>query len=246
MVTPPVIVEEVGGKPGDAYLVRPSMPPAGPAVVYLHWFDEAPNANRTQYLEEAKTLASAGVVSLLPQLTFPWHSPPMDIDTDLGRITKEIENLVSLHDLLIQVDGVDPESVAVAGHDFGAMYGTLLANRIEARAAVFVAPTPRWADWFLRFWPIESDRFDYMRALNDVDPIGAVAGAEMPKLFQFGRDDFYIAAMTSSELYQAAAEPKQLIAYDTGHAMDLDEIRSDRLTFLSESLEFTLETASDQ
>ncbi|MEE8407402.1 MAG: alpha/beta fold hydrolase [Acidimicrobiia bacterium] len=216
----------------DYFLVRPYMRPTGPAVMFLHWFDEAPNANRSQFLDEAKLLAEKGVVSVLPQLTFPWFGPPTDYDNDFGRIVSEVSWLQTVHSTLLDVDGVDASQIAVVGHDFGAMYGMLLLKEIEARCAVLIAPTPRWADWFLRFWRISSDRFDYMRTLDQVDPVRAISSADCPVLFQFGQRDFYIATMSALELFQAAREPKRMLNYESGHEMDLEEIRNDRSGYI--------------
>ncbi|HUG08888.1 MAG TPA: hypothetical protein VMP13_08350 [Acidimicrobiia bacterium] len=119
---PKVTVEDVRTEDGhELYLVRPDATADGAAVLYLHWFDEAPSANRTQYLEEATRLAEVGVVSLLPQLSFPWHSAPTDTDRDLGRIKSELEFLHAAHAVLSDTEGVDNNRIAVVGHDFGAM-----------------------------------------------------------------------------------------------------------------------------
>lgn len=219
----------------EFYLVRPASP-SGPAVLWLHWFDEAPNANRTQFLAEARQLADAGVVSLLPQLEFPWKSAPRDLESDRSRIAVETAALGGALRTLADVPGVDPARLALVGHDFGAMHGMVLFGDVELAGAVLIAPTPRWSDWFLRFWPVESDRYDYMRALEPVDPVTVVGRANSPLLFQFGESDFYIAAMSGLELFQAAPEPKRLLTYPTGHAMEDGEITQDRLSFLREVL----------
>ena len=232
-----VAIDDIQSSDGHSYfLVRPSTPPTGPAVIFLHWFDEAPNANRSQFVDEAKQLAYNGVVSILPQLTFPWFDPPTDIDNDLGRIESEVSWLQRVHSVLLDVDGVDSSKVAVVGHDFGAMYGILLLKEIQACCAVLIAPTPRWADWFLRFWRISSDRFEYMRTLDQVDPIRAIGASGCPVLFQFGAKDFFIAPMTSSELFEAALEPKRILSYETGHEMAVEQIRSDRSDYLFKAL----------
>src|SRR5688500_15112326 len=42
----------------QAYLVEPIDGGRGPAILFLHWFDtEAPDGNRTQFLDEAVELA---------------------------------------------------------------------------------------------------------------------------------------------------------------------------------------------
>lgn len=226
---------EIAGSPEPAYVVTPAVP-SGPGIVFLHWFDESPNANRTQYLEEARTLASLGTASILPQMAFPWHSAPSDLDSDRDRIGSELASLGAALEALREIDGVDPVRIAVVGHDFGAMYGCLLLSGFEAACGVLVAPTPRWSDWFLPFWPVEGDRYDYMRGLADLDPIRAVGAIHAPLLFQFGKQDFYIAPMTGSEMFRAANEPKQLLSYEAGHDLDLEDVRRDRLRFLSQHL----------
>jgi pimeloyl-ACP methyl ester carboxylesterase len=207
------------------------------AVLFLHWFDEAPNADRTQFLDEAIGLAPRGVTSLLPQLMFPWASAPHDADTDLRRIEEEASALRAALQLLGESGGVDSSMVAIVGHDFGAMHGALLAAGSDPACVVMIAPTPRWSDWFLRFWPIEGDRFDYMRSLDPADPITAIGQIGAPTLFQFGRQDFYIAAMTGSELFGAAREPKTMKTYDSDHGLEVPQARVDRHTFLAEHLE---------
>jgi len=219
----------------EAYLVRPVGPIVG-VVLFLHWFDEAPNANRSQFLDEARALAELGVTSLLPQLTFPWRSPPTDTANDLRRIDEEMGRLESACERLLGSDGVDDSRLIVVGHDFGAMHGMGLLGKVELAGAVFIAATPRWSDWFLRFWPIDSDRWDYMRSLHPLDPVVTIEEARCPLLFQYGKADFYIAPMTGLELFEAAPEPKELKTYEAGHAMDLPQIRLDRSAFIEQAL----------
>jgi hypothetical protein len=227
-------VDDIQTREGDElYLVRPNGEISA-GVIFLHWFDESPTANRSQFLDEASELSRLGVMSALPKLMFPWESSPSDADNDFRRIGSENERLHRIHAFL--AEGVSPANIAVVGHDFGAMHGMLLLRDIEAACAVWISPTARWSDWFLRFWSIDSDRFDYMRALAPVDPITTVGEAACPVLFQFGDNDFYIARMTASELVQATPEPRELLTYDAGHAMESEEIRMDRTAFLTRHL----------
>lgn len=235
VVTRPTVEDITTDGENTLYLVRPTKA-NGAAVMWLHWFDESPNANRGQFLDEAGALADLGVTSVLPQLGFPWHSPPTDIESDLGRIEAEKRWLLETHATLTGTHGVDPSRIALVGHDFGAMHGMNLLGEVELAAAVLIAATPRWADWFLPFWPITTDRYDYMRALEPVDPVTTVTRAGCPLLFQFGKTDFYIAAMTGLELFSAGPEPKQMESYESGHAMDAEDIRGDRTRFLSDRL----------
>ena len=147
----------ISGATEPAYLVVPDAPVRA-GIVYLHWFDEAPNANRTQFLAEAEEMTSHGIASILPQLEFPWTNPPSGAEHDMERIEKELEALESC--LGILRDHVKEAPIAVVGHDFGAMHGALLMQKHTVTCGVMIAATPRWGDWFLTFWPIEGDRHD--------------------------------------------------------------------------------------
>jgi pimeloyl-ACP methyl ester carboxylesterase len=222
----------------SAYLVEPAGDRVSGRVLFLHWFaPEEPDGNRTQYVEEAAELASSGVVSLLPQQAFPWESEPTDAERDVGRIADEVRRLRRAIDVLAGDDAAVP--VAVVGHDFGGMYGAILASVDDrVRAAVLIAATPRWADWFLPFWGIAGDRHDYLRALAPLDPISHVtANGGKPLLFQFARADYYIARMSAHELHRAAGEPKELEEYEgVDHAMRAQEAVDDRVAFLRAQL----------
>jgi pimeloyl-ACP methyl ester carboxylesterase len=224
----------------EAYLVEPMEGGRGAGAVFLHWFDpEAPDGNRTQFLDEASTLArDHGVVSVLPQGRFPWSEPPTDATHDVARIRAEVEAHRLAVELLAARADVAEDRIAVVGHDFGGMHGIVLAAREPRVAAVVaVAATPRWGDWFLPFWPIDGDRWDYLRDLDAVDPIARIGEiSPRPVLLQFARGDFYIADMTGLELHRAAGEPKALKAYDGDHAMRVVEAREDRRAFLTDNL----------
>ena len=92
-----------------AYLVEPGTGGAGAAVLFLHWFDpQAPDGNRTQFLDEATELARQhGVVSILPQGRFPWGAAPTDAASDLGRIRAEVAGHRTALDLLAARDDVE-------------------------------------------------------------------------------------------------------------------------------------------
>ncbi|HUF07015.1 MAG TPA: hypothetical protein VMP86_06465 [Candidatus Binatia bacterium] len=143
-------------------------------------------------------------------------------------------------DLLAERRDVDPDRIGLVGHDFGAMHGILVAaedSRIAA--AVHVAATPRWGDWFLPFWPVAGDRHDYLRALAQLDPVIRIGDlAPRPVCLQFARSDFYIAAMSGLELHRAAGDPKEMHAYDADHGMRDPQARADRAEFLARTLGF--------
>jgi pimeloyl-ACP methyl ester carboxylesterase len=227
----------------EAYLVRPDGPPATDrshaGIVLWHWLDsEAPDGDRTQYLDEAAELTAAGAVCLLPQGRFPWSSPPTGSAADSAAIRAEVARLRAGLDVLASRPDVDPARLGVVGHDFGGMFATLAAaDEDRIRALVIVAATPRWGDWFLVFWDLPEDRLDYLRSMRPLDPIEVVGrAAPAAILFQFGRHDFYIAAMSGLEFHGAAPDGSELAAYETGHDMRLPEIRADRRAFLARLL----------
>jgi hypothetical protein len=251
--------------PIEAYLVEPEILDARrsrPALLFAHWFDsEAPNGNRTEYLDEALDWARRHrAAAILPQLTFPWAGDPSGSAADAERIVAEVTRLRRCLDLVVARPAVDAARLGVVGHDFGGMHAALLATADRRPAAyVLVAAVPRWGDWFLPFWQIEEDRIDYLRAMRPLDPIehvGATAsvgddsgvikpavegrrgGRAAPAriLFQFGRHDFYIAPMTGREFARAAGDAAELKAYDAEHDMALPEIVADRTAFLEREL----------
>lgn len=232
---------ELAGPDGsdEAFLIEPSGGGHGAAVMFLHWFDDrAADGNREEFIDEAVELAGRGVVSLLPQGVFPWKAPPTDAAADTRRIADQVVRQRRYLDLLTARPDVAPGRLALVGHDFGGMHAAILASvDRRAAAAVLIAAVPRWADWFLPFWPVAGDRYDYLRALAPYDPITHVASAAPARLlFQFARSDYYIAAMTGGELMRAASEPKALKAYEADHAMRDPAARADRLAFLEEAL----------
>ena len=240
-IAPPPGGELAG--PIEAYLVEPEILDARtsrPGLLFAHWFDtEAPNGNRTEYLDEAADWARRHrAAAVLPQLTFPWAGDPTGSAADAERIVAEVTRLRRCLDLLIARPAVDQERLGVVGHDFGGMHAALLAT-VDRRplAYVLVAAVPRWGDWFLPFWPIEEGRIDYLRALAPLDPIEHVATAAPARiLFQFGRNDFYIAPMTGREFARAAGDAAEIKAYDAEHEMALPEIAVDRAIFLEREL----------
>jgi len=228
----------------EAYVVEPAIG-AGPAragILFLHWLGEH-RSDRTQFLSEADEFAARGARCVLPAGRLPWSQGPVDAATDAGNI--ELEQLRLRAALEALQDGLPPGApVALVGHDFGAMHGLLLAARRSVfTAAVVIAATPRWGDWFLRFWKVEGDRFDYLRALSHLDPIEAARSLTATTLWQYSSRDFYIAPMTALELARAApladgAQPR-VEWYEADHAMRSAKARASRRRFLDEALGLT-------
>jgi hypothetical protein len=229
--------------PVEAYLVEPEILDARqqrPGLVFAHWFDpEAPNGNRTEFLDEAAGWAGRHrAAAILPQLTFPWAHEPTGSVEDSARVWREVARLRGCLDLVAGRPAVDEARLGVIGHDFGAMHASLLATADGRPAAyVLVAAVPRWADWFLLFWPIAEDRINYLRGMRAVDPIEHVGRAAPARiLFQHARCDFFIAPMTGREFARAAGDAAELTAYEAARDMAVPGALSDRTAFLEDAL----------
>lgn len=240
-----------GGIQVEAYLVRPDPesqetppPPTGaadlPGILWWHWLDtEAPDGNRSEFLDEAAAWAvNHGVVSILPQGTYPWHVAPSGADADAAEVRAEVERCRAALDVLTAEGGVAPDRIAVVGHDFGAMIAMLaLAEDPRPRGLVSIAATPRWGDWMLAFWPLPDDRIEYLRTLQPLDPIEAIAAiAPRQILLQHGERDFYIARMAGFGLRRAGGDRVELQFYDAEHDLNVDQARVDRTRFLEKLL----------
>ncbi|HZB48235.1 MAG TPA: hypothetical protein VE547_04010, partial [Mycobacteriales bacterium] len=204
-----------------AYLVRPAgpaFPDGAPAVLFLHWFDpRATDGDRTEFVAEAVRLAARGVVSLLPQQGFPWTGEPVGDARDVAAVEAELARAAALLAGLTALPEVDGGQVVVVGHDYGAMYGALLAAR-EPRVAglVALAPDATWERWFLACWlgrdsPTAAAYPALFAGLQPVDAVRTVA-AHRPVLLQFADDDQYVDAAVRAR-FAAAAPAARLEVY---------------------------------
>ncbi len=228
------------GVRNGATLVTPATPGPHPAVLFVHWYSpESPDSNRTQFLTEAVTFARSGVVSLLidtmwsPPDYFTTRDPAKDYESSLA----QVRELRRAFDLLLKQPGVDPKRVVYVGHDFGAMYGAVLAG-VDHRPSAFalIAGTKSFSDWFLfrrRLDP--AARQAVIDELAPLDPSTHVAAARAPVLFQFGDKDPYVPRSAADVFAGAAPQPKDVRFYDAGHGMN-DAAAKDRRQWLKTRL----------
>lgn len=233
-----VIDVTFGSSATPGYLAQRDSGPTGPAVVFFHWLEGgSPSSNRTEFLDEARELAARGVTSFLVDGTFPWKERPSSLEHDVAAVRADAEMLRSGLDALLAQPGVDASRVAVVGHDFGGMYGAkVFADDASLAALVVMAPTARWADWFLRYWRMNVDEAAYRAAMEPLDPVTTLAASEgRPVLLQFASDDEYVPDDVASSIAMAAGPSAVRLTYEAGHALSA-EARADRVAWVLEQL----------
>ena len=224
-----------------AYLVRPdnAAPGTAPGIVFFHWVEYgSPTSNRTEFLEEAKSLAEDGVVSILVDGRFPWHEAPDSIAHDTAALDADLGMLRKAYEALLAQPAVDPARTMFVGHDFGAMYqSAVFAEDERPLALVMMAPTSRWADWFAKYWRISDDLDAYSAALAPYDPITALPRvADRPILLQFADNDQYVSAAVAEEIAQAVGDNAEVRHYDAGHDLENETAHADRVSWVKSVL----------
>jgi pimeloyl-ACP methyl ester carboxylesterase len=247
-----------GQDPVSAYLVTPTRPasqardaPRRPevqaprkhaAALFLHWLAETPDANRSEFLDEAIGLAAGRdhVVSLLPQLVFPFDYGPVGDVRDRDSIVKQVVQLRRGLDLLDGRPDVDAGRVAVVGHDYGGMYAALIAaiDRNRVTSAVIMAADATWANWFvLYFLDLQPDQVQpYTNLLTSLDPVVFLPHAPADVLLQYASDDFFIPLSVAQQMRSAAPSTATFVTYAVDHSLHTPPARHQRDRFLTRTL----------
>jgi dienelactone hydrolase len=211
-----------------------------PAILYVHWLAETPNANRTQFEAEAAEMAKRGAISLLVETMwthYDWFIKRTQAD-DMPNSIRQVVELRAAADLLLSQPNADPRRFAYVGHDFGAMYGITMAS-VDPRPShyVLMAATPRFSDWYLYYPRLEGEtREAFIREMQPIDPVTLVPTlAPAPQLYQFATQDEHISDERARELADTAREPKEVRWYDADHGLN-DAAAQDRIAWLTEQL----------
>jgi fermentation-respiration switch protein FrsA (DUF1100 family) len=228
------LVFEAADRKVSAFLVRPLGKPKA-AVLWAHWYGEESNTNRSEFLPDAVALARSGVVSLLPQGSFPWQeSVDEDAGTDQQLAAAQVVQLRRGLDLLQQEAGDVP--IGFVGHDYGAMFGSMLVADKRPQAYVFMAPDATFSNWFIKYFVRGASKAELDQAFAPFDPVNNVSDAAPASVFfQFAKSDKYVPGYVADKLYEAASDPKSEKSYATGHELD-DAARADRLDWLRKQL----------
>ncbi len=231
-----------GQDPVSAYLVVPDRAGRHPAALFLHWLGDAETSNRSEFLDEAVALASGPrpVLSLLPTLTFPFDYGPVGDVRDRDSVVKQVVQLSRGLDLLDGRRDVDAQRVAVVGHDYGAMYATLLSavDRPRVRSTVVMAADATMANWFVEFFlDLPADQVAaYTSMLSTVDPVAFVGHDPRRLLLQYATDDFFIPLTVADQMAAAAGPGATYKTYAVDHSMDLLAAQRDRDDFVRRTL----------
>jgi len=226
----------------DAYLVKPKRRGRFAGVLFFHWLGKV-KSDRNEFLDEAIALAKQGTASLLIQGHFPWIEEPSEAQADRRQIIDQTIEVRRALDLLLSQPQVDRRRIGFVGHDYGAMYGSIVSGiEKRVRAYVLMAATPTFSDWSLKYWPVTAKAGEevYRQAMKDLDPINYVSHATPASLFfQFAKSDKFIPRATALTYFNAASRPKQIRWYDTVHEMNVEAARRDRRAYLTRRLGLT-------
>jgi len=232
-----------------AYLVVPKGKGPFAAVVWGHWYwSNSPMRNRKQFLDEAVALASAGVVSLLPDgpIARPGYVPDT---TPLNekQITDRIQAVIDMRrgiDLLLARKEVDPKRLAFVGHSYNAVTGAFLSG-IDRRPRAYVLmagglsdevdmKTPEYEEYRQRIGPEKFDAFVAKYSWMDEGKYLAKAAPAFV-FMQFAAQEDFLKPEHVRKYQPIVSKPNMLKIYDAPHALNA-EARRDRIQFLTEQL----------
>jgi len=225
-----------------AYLVLPRGQGKTAGALFVHWFNpESPLSNRKQFLDEAVELGRDGLTSLLVET--PWSDPQWydkrDVTRDYENSIQEVKELRRALDVLAAQPRVDRKRLALVGHDFGAMYGILMAAFEKRVSAVALqAFAGRFGDWFLynQRQLTAEERQRVIDRLAPLDPVKFLGWlGPTPVLLQFAEKDFYVPRETAEEISAAVHGPKQVLWYQADHGLN-QQASLDRQKWLREAL----------
>jgi dienelactone hydrolase len=226
------------GRETKAYLVVPKGDGPFAGILWVHWLGEE-KSNRTQFLDEAVELAPKGTISLL--IDAMWSAPQWFgkriPEQDYKNSIRQVIELRRALDLLLLQANVDKTRVGFVGHDYGAMYGMLMAG-VDPRIStfVFIAATQSLNDWAF-LGPQPKSKAAYLKQNSNLELTDYLRETRnASKFFQFGKSDFYVSQADAAVLFAAATEPKQRKLYDAGHKMETKEIENDRDEWLVKQL----------
>ena len=127
---------------------------------------------------------------------------------------------------------LDPRRTAVVGHDYGAMYGALLAQREpRVHSGVFMAGDATWANWFVTYFVDVPDPVAYATLFAGLDPVDNVSRLGAHLYFQWaGQDQFVTPAVR--DRFAAANPAARVTLYPNAHHSLDQHAKDDRTPWL--------------
>lgn len=235
------------GKPLQAYLIASQTPPAkkSPAILYVHWLDpRSPNSNREEFVSEAVAFAEKGGVALLPA-TF-WSIPggyymERRWQDDYPNTLNQIRDLKRALNILRAEKAVDSNHIAYVGHDYGAVFGAILAPQEPAlKTWVLIAGAADISSWYTygsgTGTPKGDDLQKFTESFAAIQPHVSLQKSKTPVLLQFAHKDEFLPDEQKQKLHSAAPKGSEFKLYDSDHAMALPQVRTDREQWLVKKL----------
>src|SRR5262245_2868106 len=235
-----------------AYLVVPKGPGPFAGIIWGHWYwQNSPQRNRTEFLDEAVALAQAGVVSLLTDgpVARPGH---VEDQTPLSekKVADQIQQVIDFRrgvDLLLARKDVDPKRLAYVGHSYNATTGAFLSG-VDKRFKAFVLMAgllsdevdfkgKEYEDFRQEMGPEKFDAFVANHPwLNEGKYVANAAPAFV--FLQYASQESFLNPERAREYLKVVSAPKKLEIYDAPHALNA-AARRDRIAFLTEQLKLT-------
>jgi dienelactone hydrolase len=233
----------------SAYLVVPVGKGPFAAAIWGHWYwENSPQRNRTEFLDEAVVLAKSGLLSLL--YDGPIARPGHVVDTTSlseRRAADRIQTILDVRrgaDLLQARADVDPAGLAFVGHSYNATTGGYLSG-IDKRFTAFVLmagslsekvdlESQEYQDARLKIGLAKWD--GYVKKWEWLDPgLYTPHAAPATVFMQYATQEDFLTVERAHRYAALVSEPKQLKVYETNHALNA-AARRDRVEFLQRQL----------
>lgn len=221
-----------------AFLIIPDRPQPVPGLVFAH----AGGLDRHSFLEEAGLFARGGAVCLLPDAPYARRpNPPVYRFTqdDRNEFLQAVAELKRGIDVLQAQPEVAASRIGFVGFSYGAIVGALLGStETRIRSYILWSCVARLGDSLRRLGTLlpAAELDAYLGSMVLFDPIRHVGrAAPGALLLQAGRNDKSMPEEEVEAMYQAAGHPKQLLWYNTGHALN-GKARQDRYDWMQQHL----------
>lgn len=229
-----------------AEIIAPAHPQhAAPGVLFVHWLGDDATTNHHEFEPDARALAKRGATCVLVDAMWStltthgqdWFDKVRSTDTDYANSIAQVIALRRALDLLVTQPGVDPGRIAYVAHDFGAMYGAVLAG-VDSRPRYFLlmAGTTSFADWYL-LGKKPADVDAYRAQMATLDPLAYLArSTALGFMFQFASHDEFVTAAHATAFFESAPLPRAMYVYDAHHDLKTPLALHDRLNWLEARL----------